>query len=65
VTITGVNFKTYIPGAVKFGATQATTTAWGASSITATVPTLAAGNYNVTVTADGRVSKVATFTVTP
>ncbi len=72
VVITGLNFKTYIPGAVKFtstGATPvttvATTTAWGSSSITATVPALAAGQYNVTVTADGRVSKVATFTVTP
>ena len=66
VTITGTNFKTYIPGSVKFGTTVATTTTWGSTSITATVPsTLAAGNYNVTVTADGRVSKVSTFTVTP
>ena len=42
VTITGTNFGSnkagYVPGVVKFGTTVATTTAWTATSITATVP---------------------------
>jgi molybdate transport system substrate-binding protein len=68
VVITGTNFST--TGTVNFAATggaatAATTTVWGQTSITATVPaTLAPGTYNVTVTADGRTSNVTTFTVT-
>ena len=69
VSITGTNF--YTTGTVNFvaaggTATAATTTAWGQTAITATVPAgLAPGAYNVTVTADGRTSKdVATYTVT-
>jgi len=71
VTITGSNF--YTTGTVKFvdaggAATAATTTAWGQTSITATVPALAPGTYTVTVTADGRTSppnRSGQFTVTP
>ncbi len=69
VTITGTNFGSnkagYVPGVVKFGTTVATTTAWTTTSITATVPALAAGSANVTVIADGQVSKPTTFSVTP
>ncbi len=69
VTITGTNFgsnKTgYVPGVVKFGSTVATTTAWSTTSITATVPSITAGSYKLTVTADGKVSVAKTFTVTP
>jgi molybdate transport system substrate-binding protein len=69
VTITGTNFgsnKTgYVQGVVKFGTTVATTTAWSTTSITATVPSIAAGAYKLTVTADGQVSKTTSFTVTP
>ena len=72
VVIDGTNFggnkPGYVPGVVKFGNTIATTTAWSATQITATVPNLAAGAYKVTVTADGQVSKASkapTFTVTP
>ena len=64
VTITGTNF--FSSGAVKFGSTIATTSAWSATSITATVPaSLAAGATKVRVTSDGRTSKASTFTVTP
>jgi len=52
---------------VKIGGKVATTSAWTATSITATVPAgLAAGATTVTVTSDGRSSKKAgSFTVTP
>jgi len=63
ITITGTNF---FPGVVKIGGEVATTTAWSATSITATVPAgLAPGDKTVTVTSDVRTCKVpATFTVT-
>ncbi len=65
VTITGTNF--FSSGTVKIGGKVATTSAWTATSITATVPAgLAAGATTVTVTSDGRSSKKAgSFTVTP
>lgn len=65
VTITGTNFGS--SGKVRFGSTVATTSAWSATSITATVPAgLKAGATKVTVSSDGRTSKKAvTFTVTP
>jgi molybdate transport system substrate-binding protein len=63
VSITGTNF---FPGQVKIGGVVATTTAWSATSITATVPdSLAAGDTKIVVRSDGRSSKAFTFTVTP
>ena len=64
ITIAGTNF---FPGLVKIGGVVATTSAWSATSITATVPdSLTAGDQQVTVTSDGRTCKTpATFTVTP
>lgn len=66
VTITGSNFgATKGTSTVKFGAATATTTAWSATSITATVPAgLAAGAANITVTVNGTASNAAAFTVT-
>ena len=63
ITIAGTNF---FPGVVKIGGVVATTTAWSATSITATVPaSLSTGEQRVTVTSDGRTCKTAaTFDVT-
>jgi glycosidase len=49
VTIGGRNFGT-TQGSVKFGTTAATINSWSATQIVATVPSVANGNYNVTVT---------------
>ena len=63
VTIAGANLGA--AGAVRFGATSATTTAWSATSITATVPAgLSAGATSVTVTpTGGAASNALAFTV--
>lgn len=55
VVITGSNFgATKGSSTVKFGTTTATTTVWGNTSITATVPSLTAGqSYDVIVTTAG------------
>jgi glycosidase len=52
VTIGGRNFGT-TAGTVKFGTTTATVNSWTATKIVATVPAVANGNYNVTVTNSG------------
>ena len=49
VTIGGRNFGT-TQGTVKFGTTAATINSWSATKIVAIVPSVANGNYNVTVT---------------
>ncbi len=51
VTLTGTNFGT--AGTVSFGGTTAVTTAWSVNSITATVPSIAAGATSVSVTPTG------------
>ena len=52
VVIAGTNLGT--SGTVRFGATVATTTAWSATQVTATVPaSLAPGTTTVTVTPAG------------
>ena len=63
VVIAGSNLGA--SGAVRFGATTATTTAWSAASVTATVPaSLAPGATTVTVTpAGGAASNGLAFTV--
>jgi len=63
VVIAGADLGT--GGTVRFGATAATTTAWSATSITATVPaSLAAGATPVTVTpTGGATSNALAFTV--
>jgi hypothetical protein len=63
VTIAGTNLGS--AGAVRFGATSATTTAWSATSITAIVPaSLAPGATTVTVTpTGGAASNALAFTV--
>jgi hypothetical protein len=63
VVILGTGFGS--SGAVKFGATAAATTAWSATSITATVPaSLGPGATSVTVTPAGAAaSSSVTFTV--
>ena len=65
VVIAGSNLGT--SGMVRFGSTSATTGAWSATSVTATVPaSLAPGSVNVTVTpAGGSVSNALSFTVDP
>jgi hypothetical protein len=63
VVIAGTNLGS--GGTVRFGATVATTTAWSATSVTATVPaSLSAGTASVTVTPTGGVtSNALAFTV--
>ena len=64
IVIAGSNFgSTQGSSTVKFNGTTATTTSWGASSITATVPT-GATTGNVIVTVSGKASNGVTFTVT-
>jgi RHS repeat-associated protein len=64
IVIAGSNFgSTKGSSTVKFNGTTATTTSWGASSITATVPT-GATTGNVVVTVSGSASNGVTFTVT-
>lgn len=64
VTLTGSNFgATQGSSTVNFGSTAATTTAWSDTSITATVPSLANGAVNVTVTVDGSTSNAVAFSV--
>jgi hypothetical protein len=63
VTITGVGFgSTKGTGTVTFNGTVASTTAWSATSITATVPGVSTGP--VVVTQNGLASAGLTFTVT-
>ena len=63
VVITGTNFgATQGTSTVKFNGTAATTTAWSATSITATVPT-GATTGNVVVTVNGQASNGVSFTV--
>jgi hypothetical protein len=65
VIIAGVNFgATQGTSTVSFNGTAATPTAWGATSITAPVPSGAATG-NVTVTVGGQVSNGISFSVTP
>ena len=65
VTIAGSNFGTAQgTSVVRFNTTTATVTAWSASQITVTVPSLAAGAYGVTATVNGVSSNASTFTVT-
>ncbi|MCA1594590.1 MAG: IPT/TIG domain-containing protein [Acidobacteria bacterium] len=52
VTIGGRNFGA-TQGTVKFGTTTAVVNSWTATKIVATVPAVANGSYNVTVTASG------------
>jgi hypothetical protein len=62
VTIAGTNLGS--AGTVRFGTTAAATTAWSATSITATVPALGPGAASVTVTpAGGATSAGRTYTV--
>src|SRR6266481_502112 len=64
IVIAGSNFgSTQGSSTVKFNGTTATTTSWGASSITVTVPT-GATTGNVVVTVSGLASNGVTFTVT-
>ncbi len=51
-------------GEVFFGATAATVTAWVNDAIVVTVPSLAAGSYNVTVSTGGVTSNPLPFTIT-
>jgi glycosidase len=63
VTIAGRNFGA-ATGTVKFGTTTAVVNSWSATKIVATVPTVANGNYNVTVTSStNQVSNGIQFTV--
>jgi endoglucanase len=64
VTISGSNFgNSQGTSTVRIGNTNATVTAWNASSISATVPNIAAGAASVVVTVNGVASNAATFTV--
>ncbi|MHB1685622.1 MAG: cellulase family glycosylhydrolase, partial [Bacilli bacterium] len=65
VTISGTNFgTTQGSSTVDFGSTAGTATSWSDTSITATVPSVAAGSTSVTVDVGGQVSSAAAFTVT-
>ena len=55
VTIGGKNFGSST-GTVKFGATAATVNSWTSDKIVVTVPVIANGSYNVTVTTAGAVT---------
>ncbi|MFL6227442.1 MAG: alpha-amylase family glycosyl hydrolase [Pyrinomonadaceae bacterium] len=62
VTIDGRNFGA-VAGTVKFGTTPAKTESWSPTRVVATVPAVANGNYNVTVTnSANQVSNVVQFT---
>ncbi len=50
-------------GAVFFGSTTATVTAWAIDAIVVTVPTLPVGPVNVTVVANGNTSNPLTYTI--
>jgi glycosidase len=65
VTVGGKNFgSTQGTGSVKFGTTTATINSWSDTKIVATVPAVAGGSYNVTVTSGGgSVSNGIQFTV--
>jgi hypothetical protein len=64
VVIAGANLGS--SGSVKFNGIAATTTAWSATSITATVPTASSypNSGPVTVTTGGQTASGATFTIT-
>jgi hypothetical protein len=63
VTIGGRNFGT-TTGTVKFGTTTATIVSWSPTKIVATTPSVANGNYNVTVTnSSSQVSNGIQYTV--
>ena len=63
IRLGGKNFGV-TQGAVKFGTTVATVNSWSPAQITATVPAIANGNYNVTVTnSSGQVSNGIRTTV--
>lgn len=65
VVISGSNFgSSQGSSTVKFNGTVATATAWGASSVTATVPT-GATTGNVVVTVSNRASNGVSFSVVP
>ena len=49
---------------IYFGTTAATVTTWAIDSIAVTVPSLAAGTYNVTAVVDGVTSNAVPFTIT-
>ncbi|MDT5295846.1 MAG: cyclomaltodextrin glucanotransferase, partial [Acidobacteriota bacterium] len=65
VTIGGRNFgATQGTGSVKFGTTAAVINSWSDTKVVATVPAVAGGSYNVTVTKNGgAVSNGIAFTV--
>ncbi len=65
VTITGTNFgATQGASSVRFGTTTASIVSWSNTSITATVPSLSAGGYTISVqTANGTASSSSQFTV--
>ncbi|MEW5798459.1 MAG: IPT/TIG domain-containing protein, partial [Bacteroidota bacterium] len=65
VTINGSNFgATQGAGGVQFGTTSAGISSWSNTQIIATVPSLAAGNYTITVlTGNGNVSSSTQFAV--
>lgn len=66
VTINGSNFgATQGAGGIQFGTTSATITSWSDTQIIATVPTLSAGNYTISVMTGGGTANSSTqFTVT-
>ncbi len=65
VTLTGSNLGvSQGSSTVQFGSVAATVTSWSNTSVSATVPTLAAGAYNVIVTVGGNASNAEPFTVT-
>jgi hypothetical protein len=64
VTITGSNFgNSQGTSTARFGTTNASVSAWSATSITAVVPNLTAGAQSVTVVVNGVSSNASTFTV--
>lgn len=66
LTITGTNFDAEATNnTVNFGSTQATVTSASATSLTVTVPTVTAGNYNLTVTVAGQTSQPSSFNILP
>ncbi|MHC9543283.1 MAG: IPT/TIG domain-containing protein [Vulcanimicrobiota bacterium] len=64
ITITGTNFGTTTgTGGVKFDTTSATVISWTATSITCTVPNIAAGTYTLKVTTADGSTATASITV--
>ncbi|MGA7830234.1 MAG: cellulose binding domain-containing protein [Terracidiphilus sp.] len=64
VTISGTNFgASQGSSTVSFGGSLATVSSWSNTSITVTVPSIAAGAVNVTVNVSGASSNAASFTV--